>query len=562
MTAMQLRPHQVEAIDAIWSYWLEGGKNPVVEAPCGSGKSAMIGELSRRVVANDSRVLIATHRRELIEQDAAACRLVWPDAPVGIYSAGLNKRQIRPITVAGIQSIRKRGKQVGNVGVLIIDEAHLLSPAAQSSYRLLISDLMEINPELRVAGFTATPYRLGQGYITQGKDKLFDSIVYRVQIKSLIEQGYLSPLVTGSAGAAINTTNVGVNAGEFIVKDLELAADVDSINDAVATDVAACLATGRTSALVFGVSVAHATRMMWALRGQGVSCELITGETPAPERKRIITAFKTKKIQALSSCDVLCVGFDATNVDVIALVKPTKSASLYVQMAGRGMRISPGKTDCCVLDYSGLIATHGPVDDVTPPKPKGVGDGKSPLKMCPQCYAEVPIGARVCQDCGHEFPEIVRKANAKASVLPVLSTGERKSDKKRHKVAEVRWAKHVKAHDPEATPTLRIEYLTAYGTRIASEWICLEHDEGSFPQRKASSWWRANVGPNVPETIDEAIEDLDIGMMAKVVEIETEPDGEYTRVTKVLQERPREPGCDDVDPDGGLAVVDDSEVPF
>lgn len=561
---IELRTYQRAAVDAVWTYWRKGGGNPLIEVPTGGGKSAILGQLAREIVDAGSRVLIATHRRELIEQDAAACRAVWPDAPIGIYSAGLGSRQVRPITVAGIQSIRKRAAQMGDVGVLMIDEAHLLSPDATTSYRVLIEGLRDINPEMRVVGLTATPYRLGQGYLTQGPDKIFDSIVYKVAIKDLIAQGYLSPLTTGVATTSINLDDVRTNAGDYVLADLELAADVDAINATVAENVTDTLRAGRTSALLFGVSVAHATRMMWAVRTLGISCEVVTGETDQAQRKRILADFKARKLSCISSCDVLTTGFDAPVVDVIALVRPTKSTSLYVQMLGRGMRVAPGKANCVVLDYGANIARHGPVDDVRVPKPKQDGDGKAPFKYCESCNAENPASARVCIECDAPFPEVVRKANEKASKLAVLSVEEKKSLRKRIDVGEIAWHKHVKKSDPDATPTLRIDYYgTGVGLKLASEWICLEHPLGGFAHRRADAWWRANVDDAVPTTIDQAIGYLDDGRMAPVVAIECEPDGEFTRVVKVLQERPR----DDAEIDFPAITLDEKEddddaIPF
>jgi len=833
-----LRDYQRAAVDAVWAYWRRGGGNALVEVPTGGGKSAILGQLAREVVEAGSRVLIATHRRELIEQDAAACRSVWPEAPIGIYSAGLGSRQVRAITVAGIQSIRKRARDMGDVGVLVIDECftaatmvstptgpcridnvrpgdyvrcatgvgrvvavrcrpatnivtvrlsdgrkirctpdhrwltsdgwtraddmegkspideqtlralwsvvranatdgvrhggaiverarvllsilceeiqepdeqprftgedardvarnkthadqarreraavaiasnsiascigggvgvgscnpdekgeglrvpdlfqgrhwesdtedrnrnrrrvtrlfvsprarrkksgpsdlpwvvsvsreqpgsvesvfnlhvdkhpsffadgwlvhncHLVSTTATTGYQLLIEGLREQNPEVRVVGLTATPYRLGQGYLTTGKDKLFDSIVYRVAVRDLIERGHLSPLTTGAASTAIDTSDVGTSGGEFVLRDLELASDVDSINDSVAQDVINALANGRTSALLFGVSVAHATRLCWAVRARGVSCEVVTGETDQGERKKILARFKAREIQAIASCDVLTTGFDAPVVDTIALVRPTKSTSLYVQMLGRGMRVAAGKIDCIVLDYGGNIARHGPVDDVRVPAPKGEGDGTAPIKFCPDCCAEVPAAARECPECGHAFPEVIRKANQSSSKLAVLSstTAPVAPVRTKHKVGEVKWTKHEKRNDPSARPTLRLDYYSdGVGLKIASEWVCLEHDEGSYAWRKAQEWWARNVGGNMasPSTIDAAVALLDDGHMPTVVEIETEPDGAYTRVVRVIQARPREPGADAADDDTPIVRaigLDDEELLF
>ena len=571
---MQLRDYQQAAVDAVLAYWERGGTNPLVEVPTGGGKSAILGELARVIVQEcGGRVVIATHRAELIEQDAAACRRVWPQAPVGIYSASLGQRSVKSITVCGVQSIAKRAAILGRVDVLIVDEAHLISPDGGTQYRRLIEVLKQENPALRVVGLTATPYRLVQGYLTQGREALFSSIVYRCQIPTLIAQGYLSPLVTGAVGAEVDTSSVGRTAGEFVLRDLELAADVASVTERVADDVAAALASGRTSALLFGVGVGHAGHLRDAMRARGVSCELVVGETDQLTRQTIIGRFRRRELQAIASCDVLTTGFDAPCVDVLAVVRPTCSASLWVQMVGRGMRVADGKADCLVLDYGGNIARHGPVDDVRVKERKGEGGGEAPTKTCKECLAENPAGARVCKECDTEFPAPERKANERASSLPVLSTGSiggKRETTTEHDVGEVAYVRHVK-RGGDGPPTLRVDYYapdvgssTSVPRKIASEWVCVEHE--GFAGDKAKRWWRANVGTPTPATVDEAVERLRAGEMRRVLKIRTRPDGDYTRVVGLLLAEGREPGEDDDEgapaPMVGSGVSDDEELPF
>lgn len=568
---MKLRDYQRDAVDAVLAYWERGGGNPLVEVPTGGGKSAILGELARVIVQEcGGRVVIATHRAELIDQDAAACRRVWPDAPVGVYSAALGQRRVSDITVCGVASVAKRADVLGRVDVLIVDEAHLISPEGGTQYRRLIATLKESSPTMRVVGLTATPFRLGQGYLTQGSDALFTSIVYRCSIPALIDQGYLSPLVTGSPTAEVDTSSVGRNAGEFVLRDLELAADVASVTEHVADDVAAALRGGRTSALLFGVGVAHAYHLADAVRGRGVSCEVIVGETDQMVRQAIIGRFRRRELQAIASCDVLTTGFDAPVVDTLAVVRPTCSPSLWCQMVGRGMRTADGKDNCLILDYGGNIARHGPVDDVKVKERKGEGGGEGPVKTCPNCCAQCPAGARVCAECDAEFPPPEKKANARASDLPVLSTGSidgKRTAETAHDVGEVAFVRHEKKGGGQAS--LRVDYFapaateTSIPTKIASEWICIQHE--GFARSKAEGWWARNVGTRMPQTVNEAIERLRAGEMRKVEAIRTKPDGDYTRVVGLLLARGREPGEDDETEAAAAPVVDvwgDDDLPF
>jgi len=227
------------------------------------------------------------------------------------------------------------------------------------------------------------------------------------------------------------------------------------------------------------------------------------------------------------------------------------SPSLYVQMVGRGMRLADGKTDCLLLDYGGNIARHGPIDDVKV-KPKGKkGDGEAPTKICPQCMAVQAPAVRVCGHCGYEWPAPERKANDKASNLPALSLEIKPPPPpQRHDVGRVEWVKHYKAGDDTAPPTLRIDYypesnVMGLGRKIASEWVCVQHEEGGFAWRKAMRWWEEHVGCRLPESVDDAISMLDDGHMRPVVAIETTKEGKWDRVTAIHHGERKEPGDDE-----------------
>ena len=180
----------------------------------------------------------------------------------------------------------------------------------------------------------------------------------------------------------------------------------------------------RRSWLAFCSGVRHATHVAEEFRRRGVSCATIFGKTPKDERDAIIAAFKRGEIRALASMGVLTTGFNAPAVDLIAMLRPTKSAGLYVQMAGRGTRLAEGKENCLVLDFAGNVRRHGPIDLVRPKRPGGPGDGPPPTKICPKCGTIVAIAALECPDCGFEFSGREVKLEPTASTLEVLSTGK------------------------------------------------------------------------------------------------------------------------------------------
>jgi DNA repair protein RadD len=556
--SVSLRWYQQEAVDAAWSYWSRGGGNPLIELPTGAGKSLLIGEICRRLREKDARVLVATHRSKLLTQDEKAILALY-NRPfeVGVYSAGLNRREIRAVTVAGVQSVAKRARQLGHVDVMIVDEAHLVPPSKGGQYARLIGALLDINPDMRIVGLTATPYRIGQGLLTEGDDAIFDSIVYTAPMARLIEEGYLAPMITRTTSTEIDTRGLRTERGDFVAADLEMAADVDAITDAVADDIAR---SGRKHALVFGVSVAHASRLRNAIRIRGIACESVTGETKDAER--IYKAFERGEIGCITSCDVMTTGFDAPLVDLVALVRPTQSAALYVQMTGRGARVCEGKTDCLVLDYGGNIARHGPVDAVKVVPKASRGDGEAPYKICPECKACCPTSTRACRECDYEFPPPERKANERASRLAVLSgNAETKTPPRRHVVDNVGYHAHISK--ASGNLTLRCDYVGS-GERlyehIASEYVCIEHKShertkaeqwlaehgGNMPvpdtvkralehkgyaRIKAEKWWAEHGGQMpVPDTVEEALERE--GELLPPVAVWTQPDGKYVRVTK------------------------------
>jgi len=519
----------------------------VIELPTGSGKSLVLASIAWKAVDNGAKVLIATHRKELIEQDAKALTDLRPDArgQVGIYSASLQRREVADITVGGVQSLCRRVGKLGHRDIVVIDEAHLVGMRADSQYGQLIKGLRQENPELRLLGLTATPYRLGQGFLTEGQGRLFTSVVYRADIKRLIADGYLSRMVSHGTSTEIDTSKARTSAGDWVLADLELAADVDSINEAVASDIAK---SGRKHILVFGVSVAHASRLRNAIQMLGISCQTVTGDTPPAQRAQALADFKAGKLSCITSCDVLTTGFDSKNVDLVVLCRPTQSCSLYVQMVGRGARIAEGKADCMVLDYGGNIARHGPLDNLKTPKPKTGKKGGGASKICKQCLAEIPSACRICPECDFEMlpPETARKANAQASKLEIISSRP-KPEPMEQVIDRVEWSDHVSQKSGKRM--LRVDYHGPGGSSdwhpIATDWVCVEHD--GYARQKAEEWWRihfSGAGP-LPQSMNEVMPLREYHR--PVVAIWTVPDGKYQKITKYRFGKVREPGEDDDD---------------
>lgn len=403
-----LRPYQTETIDYTWEYLRKESGHPCIVLPTGSGKSVVIAELCRQAVNTwpDTKILMLTSRKELIEQNTVKMLTLWPNAPLGIFSASMNKREIDRITFAGIQSVRNRAIELGKRDLVLIDECHEIAAEETGAYRILIGELTAINPHLRVIGFTATPYRLGHGMITD-KPAIFDTIIEPVTIKKLIDDGFLCRLSSKNTSYHQNIESVHKRGGEYIESELQAAVDNES-ETGKAIDETIKRAADRKSWLFFCTGVEHARHVRDALLDRGINSACVTGDTSKSERDTILKEFKAGNIKAVTNANVLTTGFDHPDIDLISLLRPTMSPGLYMQMVGRGMRKKTHGGDCLVLDFAGNIERHGPIISVLPPNKRGKGDGIPPSKICPVCDEIVAMSARVCTSCGHVF-EIQKK---------------------------------------------------------------------------------------------------------------------------------------------------------
>lgn len=517
---LTLRPYQQAAITAIYGYFQTHTGNPLVVIPTAGGKSLVMASFIEGVLKAwpDQRILIVTHVRELIAQNHAEMIGLWPDAPSGIYSAGLGKREAQArILFAGIQSIHRRAAEIGHTDLVLIDEAHLIPGKSSTMYRRFLDALKAINPALKVIGLTATPFRLDCGMLHEGQNALFTDIAYEAPVRELIDAGYLSPLVSKQPATRLDVSGVGTRAGDFIARDLAAAVDQDAITRAAVAEIIEH-GRDRKSWLAFYSGVEHARHVAEEFGRQGITCRTIFGDTPKEERDAIIAAFKRGEIRALASMGVLTTGFNAPAVDLIALLRPTKSAGLYVQMVGRGTRLAPGKENCLVLDFAGNVRRHGPIDLVRPRRPGEAGGGEAPTKVCPMCESIIALSATECPDCGHVFPAREVKIAPTAATLPVLSPKAQWLP-----VHGVSYSRHDKLG---GLPSLKVTYNC--GLKSYSEWVCVEHQ--GYARQKAAEWWRRRApGCPVPLTVAQAIAEAE--RLARPSEISVRPSGRYVEVS-------------------------------
>jgi DNA repair protein RadD len=326
--------------------------------------------------------------------------------------------------------------------------------------------LTAINSNLRVVGLTASPYRLGHGLITD-KPAIFDALIMPASIEELIFKGYLSTLRSKLTKTKLEIDGVHKRGGEYIEAELQAAVDTSDKNAKVVSEIIA-LAKDRKSWLIFCSGVAHARHIKEALVAQGIVAECVTGDTPAVQRDRILTQFKAGTIQALTNANVLTTGFDAPSIDLIAMLRPTMSPGLYVQMAGRGLRIADGKTDCMVLDFAGVVEQHGPITAVRPPPKKGDKVGEAPVKVCEHCQEICHLSVKTCPACGELFPEPEKPA-LKLSNLDIMGVEGTDLD-----VTSWTWRKHIsKASGKEM---LSLTYYGGLSDLPVTEYLAVTHD--------------------------------------------------------------------------------------
>jgi DNA repair protein RadD len=377
---------------------------------------------------------------------------------------------------------------------VIVDEAHLIPRAAETRYGRFLAGLAALAPAMRVAGFTATPYRPDSGRLDEGPGRLFSRIAYEAGTGDLIRRGYLSPLVSKATLTQLDVTGVGRRGGDYIPSELEAAVNREWITKAAVAEMAE-YGADRRSWLAFCAGLAHAGAVRDAVRAEGFSCETVDGGMGKRERDRIVAAFRAGRIRCLTSVGVLGTGFNAPGTDLVALLRPTRSTGLYVQQVGRALRRAPDKADALILDYAGLVRMHGPVDAVTVRTAVAVraGAGGPRAKPCPGCGALIALNASTCETCWTE-PETEREPGHDSSAedeLAILSEAARgPAPPPEGPAPDGAWHPLTGWH-LEAAPD-GLDVVLAWGD---DTWRVRLRPEGrGYEREKAVLWWRGLGG--------------------------------------------------------------------
>lgn len=539
-----LRPYQQAALTSLWA-WLFNPANGdgIVVAPVGAGKSLMIAEFIRTVHDRypRTRIVMLSHVKELLEQNAIELREQYPSVDMGFYCAGLGQKRLHnDVTFASIQSVHNKIAAFNRCpDILLVDECHLISHKDQTTYRKFINAVKSINPNVKVVGFTGTEYRADTGRLDEGDGKLFDGIAYEVKIAWMIEQGYLVKPFMPKVKTVMNVDAVKSRGGDYIQGELQRAVDIDEITKACVDEIFE-FAGDRKRWFGMSAGVLHCEHIRDEIRSRGIDCEMVTGELGKDERKRIIEWFKQpprdgEPQRALVNVGTLNIGFNAPHIDLLFVMRPTRSKVLYMQFTGRGLRpvyadgfdlstqhgrlsaiSASNKKDVMFLDFGGVVKALGPIDTLTEKKVHVEKEAETrevaPFKICPGCAAQCAPAQKFCYVCSYHFAahSVEKNLDKKSAIM----AADEPIDEL--KVLNITYQKHWKGGDEEAAkrvmketgkiiyPSMRVIYTTMRGS--FSEYLCFDHPPGNFAKTKAQEWFAKNSpGRTMAESVDQAL---------------------------------------------------------
>jgi DNA repair protein RadD len=487
---VQLRPYQSDCLTAIREHFRNSSESCIISASTGAGKTIIFATLIQGIYSRveNFRVLILAHRKQLLEQARDKLLTVAPELQekVGVYSAGLNKREMNsPITIAGIQSVHNRAYDFEPFDLIIIDEVHNFSENDGTTYKKFIENCLSNKNACKVLGFTATPYRMKGGTI-YGEDKLFKKLIFKIGTGELIKLGFLCNVTAKHAKASQDFNQVKLTGGDFNKLEVEMLLNKEVLVRETVKEIIE-LSEGRNKVLIFCCSIKHAELVRDNL-GNGV-CSITHSKMEKEKRDFNEYSFTNGNRRFMVNVGVLTEGWDCPAVDCIVLLRPTCSPGLYVQMIGRGLRLHDSKSDCLVLDFGGNIERHGAIDLVEEIMEKKKREKIKPradcqmMKACPECETYIHIASMECLECGYQFPEREFQHDSKAGTGAILSSQIDEPELVEKKITDVMCSVHKKEGKPDS---LKVSYQC--GLEFISEWICLEHS--GYAGKKAIRWWQ------------------------------------------------------------------------
>lgn len=494
---IELRWHQEGGAVALFEAVKRQDCHPVAAMPTASGKSYTICEFCNLWLTYKptSNILVLSHVAEILEQNAASLEKYFGGYEVGLYSAGLGSRTIKKITVAGIQSIHRKTSEFKDFDIVIIDEAHRVPVKEETMYQRFLNSL-----DATFVGLTATPFRLGSGYIYKGEGAIFNELCYDVtsmeNYNKLVSDGYLSEMYTKSTALKLDAegNKIKITAGDYNDKALSKAFDRDDITEVAINEAVDIFKKAkRKHMLVFAIDIKHAENIASKLNKHGLKVICIHSKM-SHDRKKAIIDIKSDVYDAVVNVDVLTTGFDYPKIDHIVDLKPTKSPVQHVQKLGRGARIHPEKDYCLISDFAGNVATLGPINNVqvSEKKKKGDGTGDPIQKICNECGCYNFPSVKFCANCGGEFT-FVEKIMTQAHEGSVIQ----KETKQWLRITGIAYSI---ANNPGKPSSLRVVYNV--GLVSFTERIYLQHP--GMAGHMARNWAKFRLGSQtIPKTVDD-----------------------------------------------------------
>jgi DNA repair protein RadD len=533
MSTLSLRPYQASAVETLKSA-LVRKPSVLLTAGCAAGKTVVFSELVAWLRRHGKRSLILIDREQLVSQTAARLS-EYLGEHVGIVcrSAARYRDLTQPVTVASRQTLApmlRNGSADYNCNLLVLDEAHL-SQSAQ--YRAIIERLRENHPDMRILGCTATPFRMFGGPIYGRKKSLWDQIDVRITTAELLEQGYLTPLTWK------------VRQSDFLKQlDLIEKSGTGEIDEQAQSDVVGSVTfvagvyeawtqyCRERKTIIYALNIAHAEAIAALFSDQGVPAWVIHSKMPAWKVHYTIDEF-TKGLGVIINVGILTLGSDIPSTTAIILARRTLSTALFFQIVGRGSRLHPGKSDCLIIDLAGNAFLHGIDPDNPVLQFAGDEDPAPRIKICPMCETATSMQAATCASCGFKFPVDQVKPAAPEPVKDHGPAGEL-VDFKGFTVEACHQVDYKFHQRYNATNIPTVECTYHCEGRWIRQWLCPEHEQGTFPQKKAKWYWIGLGGRYpVPTSVREWIRRAPAELNGNVT-VTLDESGKYPVVKRVV----------------------------
>lgn len=422
--AIKLRDYQQDSLDKTIAAIRKGCRHPLIVLPTGAGKTALSSEFVRRSYEKGKSSIFICHRQELLMQTYKTYQK--NDITPAIIKSGVTPDYRNPMQIASVSTLVKRLNQYAKPDVVFWDEcSHIASSTWKTIY--------EAYPDSIHIGLTATPCRL------DGKplNSFFDCMIQTVDTAKLIKLGYLTPY-NYYAPSNIDTSEIAISSNGDFQKESLANASFNSkiIGDNVEQYLK--LANGKRN-IVFAINRLHGQQILERYLNAGVSAEYLDGLTGSSERKTGVERFSSGETKVLINCDLFSEGFDVPACEVVSLLRPTMSTSLYLQQVGRALRISPetGKTMALVLDHVNNYQRHGMPDDEREwslsgglTKKRKTEQSTESIMRCPKCFF-AHSKALSCPNCGYTYTTKEKQIQEVAGELVLIGSQEYKNARQR-----------------------------------------------------------------------------------------------------------------------------------